>query len=234
MESISLLLIEDDPTDARWLQSKIHLEPSSGEFYITWVNQLQTGLQQMAATDYAAILLDLDLPDSQGLDTLNQVHSQYPACPIVVLVSKSNEDIGTQVINSGAQDYLIKGIVDGATIVRAIRHSIERKHYERGLERRTREMEALYETSLEINTQVNLDSLLQSLVERAARLLNLPMGGLYLLQPDGASLRLDYIYNITPGMPWDHLENGGRIIGTGGPIGPTTGGKRLFTMGRPG
>ncbi len=88
MEPISLLLIEDDPADARWLQSKIHLESASNEFYITWVNQLQTGLQQMAAADYAAVLLDLDLPDSHGLETRSQIHSQHPACPIIVLVSE--------------------------------------------------------------------------------------------------------------------------------------------------
>ena len=67
MESISLLLIENDAADARSLQSKIHLEPSSSEFTITWVNLIQTGLQQLAASSYAAILLNLELPDSQGL-----------------------------------------------------------------------------------------------------------------------------------------------------------------------
>ena len=222
MESISLLLIEDDPADARWLQSKIHLEPSSGEFTITWVNQLQTGLQQLAATRYAAILLDLDLPDSQGLNTLNQVRSQHPTCPIIVLAAENSGDIGAQVINAGAHDYLVKGKIDGSDIIRAVLHAIERKRFELDLERRAREMEALYETSLEINTQVNLSSMLQALVERAARLMSLPMGGLYLLQPDGATLRLDYVYNINQGYRGVTLKMGeglaGRVAQTGQPL----------------
>jgi diguanylate cyclase (GGDEF)-like protein len=222
MESISLLLIEDDPADARWLQSRIHQETSSSEFFITWVNQLQTGLQQMAATGYAAVLLDLDLPDSHGMDTLNQVRSQHPTCPIIVLAAESSRDIGAQVIHSGAQDYLVKGKFEGSDIIRAILHSIERKHFELDLERRAREMEALYETSLEINTQVNLDALLQALVERAARLLNLPLGGLYLLQPDNATLRLDYIYNINQEYRGVTLKIGeglsGRVAQSGQPL----------------
>jgi diguanylate cyclase (GGDEF)-like protein len=222
MESISLLLIEDNPADARWLQSRIHLEPSSSEFYITWVNLLQTGLQQLAAASYAAVLLDLDLPDSRGLDTLAQVRSQYPACPIVVLAGETSGDIGAQVINSGAQDYLVKGKIDGNDIILAVRHAIERKHFELDLERRAREMEALYETSLEINAQVNLGPLLRALVERAARLMGLPMGGLYLLQPDDDSLRLEHVYNLDQEYRGVTLKLGeglsGRVAQTGQPL----------------
>lgn len=222
MESISLLLIEDDPADARWLQSKMHLEPSSGDFYITWVNQLQTGLQQLATNGYAAVLLNLDLPDSQGLDTLNQIRSHQPTCPIVVLAAEASENSAAQVINSGAQDYLVKGKFDGGDIIRAVLNAIERKRFELDLERRAREMEALYETSLEINTQVNLDALLQALVERAARLMGLPMGGLYLVQPDGASLCLEYVYNIKQEYRGVMLKMGeglsGRVAQTGQPL----------------
>ena len=222
MESISLLLIENDAADARSLQSKIHLEPSSSEFTITWVNLLQTGLQQLAASSYAAILLNLDLPDSQGLDTLNQIRSHHPTCPIIVLAAESNGELGAQVISSGAQDYLVKEKIGGSDLIRAILHSIERKHVELDVERRAREMEALYETSLEINTQVNLDPLLEALVERAARLMDLPIGGLYLVQPDGASLRLEHIYNLNPEYRGTILKIGeglaGRVAQTGQPL----------------
>ncbi len=222
MESISLLLIEDNTADARWLQSKIYLESSSGEFYITWVNLLQTGLQQMDAASYAAVLLDLDLPDSHGLDTLNQIRSEHPTCPIIVLAAETGGDMGAQVIGSGAQDYLVKGKIDGADIIRAVLYAIERKRFELNLERRAREMEALYATSLEINANVDLTSLLQSLVERAARLMGLPMGGLYLLQPDGISLRLEYVYNVNQEYRGVTLKMGeglsGRAAQSGQPL----------------
>ena len=101
-------------------------------------------------------------------------------------------------------------------------YAIERKRFELNLERQAREMEALYETSLEINTNMDLTSLLQALVERAARLMSLPMGGLYLLQPDGVSLRLEYVYNVNQEYRGVTLKMGeglsGRAAQSGQPL----------------
>lgn len=225
METISILLIEDDPNDARWLQSKIHLHPSGSEFSITWVNRLQTGLQQLAVRSYAVVMLDLDLPDSSGIDTLHQLHAQFPTSAIVALAAQSSADIGAQVINAGAQDFLVKGAFEGVDAVHAVQHAIERKRFEVDLERRAREMEALYTTSLEINAQVNLAPLLQALVERAARLMNLPVAALYLLQPDETSLRLTYGYNLDPAYLGTVLKINeglaGRVAQNGQPLAVT-------------
>jgi diguanylate cyclase (GGDEF)-like protein len=196
MKITRLLLIEDTPADARWLQDTIELEPEGANYRIAWAQKLQTGLKRLSEEQFASVLLDLDLPDSHGLETLHQVQGLQPSCPIVVLSGNSDDGIASQAMQSGAQDYLIKGKVGGSDIIRAVRHAIERKHFELDLERHAREMQALYEASLEINAQIHTDALLQSLVERAARLTDVPMGGLYLLQPDGQSMRLDYAYNV--------------------------------------
>lgn len=216
-----LLLIEDSPSDARWLQDMLELEPAAEDIRVAWTQHLQSGLKRLSEANFAAVLLDLNLPDSQGLDSLSQVQALYPTIPVVVLASESVSDIASQAMLAGAQDYLIKGQVGGDDIVRAVRHAIERKRAELDLERRAREMQALYETSLEINAQIDLDSLLQALVERAARLMGVPMGGLYLLQPDKESIRLDYVYNIEKDYRGVVLKLGeglsGKVVQTGQP-----------------
>jgi len=219
MDLIHLLLIEDDPADADWLQSTIRLDASAGEFQIVWATRLQTGLIHLSRKPVGAVLLDLDLPDSRGLATLSQVSSAYPACPIVVLAGKSDTEVAVQAMQSGAQDFLVKGQVDGNAIVRAIRHAIERKRFELDLERRTLEMQALYETTLAINAQIKLSSLLQDLVERAAHLMSLPMCGLYMVQPDGQTIRLEYLYNIHASLRGVTLHLGEGLAGKVAQIG---------------
>jgi DNA-binding NarL/FixJ family response regulator len=160
MAMIRLLLIEDIPSDARWLQDAIDLEPEGENFHIAWAQKLQIGLKRLLEGEFSGVLLDLELPDSQGLDTLRQVQTCRPSCPIVVLSATSDDEIAAQAMQAGAQDYLIKGKVGGSDIIRSVRHAIERKRFELDLEQRARELQALYETSLEINAQVNLDALL--------------------------------------------------------------------------
>jgi FixJ family two-component response regulator len=76
------------------------------------------------------VLLDLGLPDSQGLETLRKVYAQVSEMPIVVLTGLNDEMVGVQAINEGAQDYLIKGQVDTQLLRRTIRYAIERKQAE--------------------------------------------------------------------------------------------------------
>jgi signal transduction histidine kinase len=83
-------------------------------------------LQRLESEGCDAILLDLWLPDSQGLDTFTQVHRQAPSLPVVVLTSEDDEDLGVEAVNRGAQDYLIKGEVTPRLLVRSLRYAIER------------------------------------------------------------------------------------------------------------
>ena len=82
---------------------------------------------------FDAVLLDLSLPDSRGLATVEQAASLNPRLPIIVLTGLDDEGIATEAVRKGAQDYLIKGNVDGALLVRSIRYAVERKRAEEAI-----------------------------------------------------------------------------------------------------
>jgi two-component system cell cycle sensor histidine kinase/response regulator CckA len=131
MDHMKLLLIEDNPGDVRLLWEAV-TEAWSQETMalvcdLEWVNCLSAGVQRLTQGGIDAVLLDLMLPDSEGLDTLVRVHQHTPAIPIIVLTSFGNETLGIKAVQVGAQDYLLKGQVDSRTLVHAIRHAIERQ-----------------------------------------------------------------------------------------------------------
>jgi DNA-binding NarL/FixJ family response regulator len=112
------------------------------------------------------VLLDLNLPDSRGLDTLLKVRNLAPNTAILVMTGNDDEELALRAVQAGAQDYLVKGQVNSALLERAIRYAIERKRIESALNRRASELEALYQTFLEINTGFELSTVLNSIVER--------------------------------------------------------------------
>ena len=149
---ISILLIEDNPGDRR-LISEMLAEASANEpgiaFDVQYADRLQLAIEYLGQHRAEVILLDLGLPDSQGLDTLKRVYSEVPELPIVVLTGLNDELIGVQAVNKGAQDYLIKGQVDTHLLRRTIRYAIERKQAE--------------ERERRLQLQLNLSSRLASL-----------------------------------------------------------------------
>jgi signal transduction histidine kinase len=128
-KSVSILLVEDNPGDRRLIREML-AEAGSVKFDLECADRLHAGLEHLGANKVEAILLDLGLPDSQGLDTLRKIYAQAPKVPIVVLTGLNDELIGAQAVNNGAQDYLIKGQVDSSLLVRTLRHAMERKQAE--------------------------------------------------------------------------------------------------------
>ena len=126
---VSLLLVEDNPGDRRLILEML-AEAGDVTFDLQHADRLQAALESLGQTGVELILLDLGLPDSQGLDTLRNVYAQAPEMPIVVLTGLDDEMVGVQAINEGAQDYLIKGQVDTNLLKRTIRYAIERKQAE--------------------------------------------------------------------------------------------------------
>src|SRR5437588_12421710 len=103
-------------------------------FDLTWVDNLPAGLERLHSDQIDIILLDLGLPGSSGLDTLRCLLAQVQRVPtMVVLSGLSDENIAFQAVQSGAQDYLIKGQVDSALLVRSIRYAIERSQADEAL-----------------------------------------------------------------------------------------------------
>ena len=125
-EHVRALLIEDNPGDARLIQ--IMLADASGDlFEIETVDRLTAGLRRLTQGGIGIVLLDLSLPDSRGLSTFAQLHSQAPQIPIIVLSGLNDTTVAVQAVHEGAQDFLIKGQVDGQLLTRAMRYAIERK-----------------------------------------------------------------------------------------------------------
>ena len=120
-----ILLIEDDFDDADLLCELLELVPQSS-FQVSQSVRLSEALLHLSQERFDVVLLDLSLPDSQGLATVKSVYSQMPTVPIIVLSGLEDESVAIKAVHEGAQDYLVKGKFDGDSLVRAIRYAIER------------------------------------------------------------------------------------------------------------
>ena len=159
----SILLVEDNPGDRR-LICEMLAEARSVTFDIKHADRLQAGLEYLGENRVDVVLLDLGLPDSQGLETLSKMYTQVSEVPIVVLTGLDDEMTGVQAINKGAQDYLIKGQIDTNLLARTIRYAIERKQGE--------------ERERQLHLQLDLSNRLASLgvmVEGIAHEINNPL-----------------------------------------------------------
>ena len=123
--SIKVLLIEDNPGDARLIQEAF-ADDHNSTFDLLWVDLLDKGIDLAAKHSFDVILLDLSLPDSQGISSIITIREKAPIVPIVVLTGLNDEKTALSAMQHGAQDYLIKGQVNSAIIVRSIRYAIER------------------------------------------------------------------------------------------------------------
>ena len=125
-ETIKILLFEDNPGDARIIQEYLR-EEDLILFDLDRVDRLSAGLERMVQSKPDCILLDLGLPDSQGLDTFTQVYAQAPDTPIVVMTGLNDNEQAVEAVRAGAQDYLVKGVVGGDAVARVIRYAIHRQ-----------------------------------------------------------------------------------------------------------
>jgi len=121
-----VLLVEDNPAQARLIQELI-AEENPSVFLIENADKLGAALSRLQDGAADAVLLDLSLPDSQGLATLERVREQAPDIPIIVLTGLEDESIGVQAVKRGAQDYLSKNHASGELLVRTLRYAIERQ-----------------------------------------------------------------------------------------------------------
>ena len=181
-----VLLVEDNDDDVLLIQESL----SETKISIARAERLSSALEQLAKGGFDAVLLDLSLPDSQGLDTIGRVHSQAPAVPIVVLTGLNDEEAAVKAVERGAQDYLIKGQVDGHLLVRSLRYAIQRHKAEESLKKRNRELLVLRKISETILGTLDLKIVLDQILEQAMLSGSFDLGNIRLLDSSGESLEV--------------------------------------------
>ncbi|OCQ94325.1 diguanylate cyclase [Oscillatoriales cyanobacterium USR001] len=127
---LKILLVEDDPVDAELIEDFLDSVSINIEICLKIVPRLSDALDSLVEADFDAILLDLSLPDSVGLDTIRSIKAQVSAVPIVVLSSMNDESMAIEVVRCGAQDYLVKRGVSGQLLVRSLQYAIARSRTE--------------------------------------------------------------------------------------------------------
>lgn len=144
---LRVLLVEDNPGDARLIQEALK-EAAPKALQLQRADSLSAALERMnTAVPPDVILVDLGLPDSQGLETFQRLNAHAPDLPIIVLTGLDDSRLAQEALRGEAQDYLVKGKVDGDQLVRSIRYSIERKRITGRLERSETFNRSLVETS---------------------------------------------------------------------------------------
>jgi PAS domain S-box-containing protein len=122
----SILLIEDNAGDARLIKELL-AEAGTGAFRLDRADRLSAGLASMDRGSLDLVLLDLSLPDSDGLATVAAVRRHSPQLPVIVLTGHDDDRLAMAAVAAGAQDYLVKGRIDSDSLTRSIRYAMERK-----------------------------------------------------------------------------------------------------------
>ena len=127
---ISVLVVEDNPAQVKLLCENLRTSGYGLSFTIASASSLDETLEFLRKNEIDALLLDLSLPDSCGIETVERVRANFPHTPIVVLTGNEDEAVSLMAVKMGAQDYLIKGQVDQKALIRSILYAIERKKAE--------------------------------------------------------------------------------------------------------
>ncbi len=121
-----ILIVEDNPGDVQLVRGM--LKEGAGEFTLYVAERLSAGLEVLSSQEgVEVVLLDLGLPDSRGLETLIRVQEGFPRLPVLIMTSIADESLAVQAIRLGAQDYLVKGQLDGGLLRHALAYAGERK-----------------------------------------------------------------------------------------------------------
>ena len=141
---LRILIVEDNPGDADLIQEMLPGDEDSG-FTVHCVTRLADAVSHLREKKIDLALLDLDLPDSQGIDTVRAARQAAPEMPIVVLTGHQDEGLGIAAVKSGAQDFLVKGQTHSSHLSRVIRYAVHRQY----AEDRVRESERFLRTTLD-------------------------------------------------------------------------------------
>lgn len=126
---MKILMIEDNPVDGLFVSESLH-QVVGFEYELCQCGTLADAFEQMGATHFDVVLLDLWLPDSEGLETCQRVVSQDRDIPVVVMTGTDDRTLAKEAIRIGAQDYLVKGAFSGSAIARVLEYAIDRHRFQ--------------------------------------------------------------------------------------------------------
>ena len=189
MHTTTILLVEDNPGDARLIRELLR-DIHWRSFDILTAESFRQAHDRLKENNVDLALVDLFLPDSQGLDTFRKLAQSYPSLPQVLLTGLNDRDIAIQAVREGAQDYLLKGEVDGHIIMRAIDYAIERKRIQVELEAANARLQKSAEDLHSILNQLHIGTIL---IGPDGRILHVSVSALRLLGKNGT---------IPEGQPW--------------------------------
>jgi signal transduction histidine kinase/HPt (histidine-containing phosphotransfer) domain-containing protein len=121
-----VLIIEDSPSDAGLVQEHLAAARSTERFHMEVAVDLKAGLARLATEAFDVVLLDLNLPDSFGLETFESLHARFPELPVVIMSSAGTEELAVRAVAAGAQDYIFKDSLEPQLLMRCLRYSISR------------------------------------------------------------------------------------------------------------
>ena len=130
---IHIMLVEDNPGDALIINEMLK-EIYDDKFELAHFKRVDEGLKHIEE-DFDILLLDLNLPDSHGVETFKTMNKHVPELPIIILTGLVDENLAINIVSEGAQDYLVKGQIDKQLLSKSIKYSIERKKIERDLKK---------------------------------------------------------------------------------------------------
>ena len=189
MNTTTILLVEDNPGDARLIR-ELFRDLQGRSFDILIAESFRQAHERLKEHRVDLALVDLSLPDSHGLDTFRKLAESYPSLPQVLLTGLNDQETAIQAVREGAQDYLLKGEVDGHILIRAIDYAIERKRIQVELEAANTRLQKSAEDLHSILNQLHIGTILLS---SEGRILYMSVSALRLLGQTGT----------TPeGRPW--------------------------------
>ncbi len=156
---LSILLVEDNPADADLLMDSLTQDDGSSVWQVRHVERLSEALQALEQQPVDVVLLDLSLPDSQGLGSITRLQAVVPHLPIVMLTGRDDTQIAVQAVAQGAQDYLVKGQITTSLLTRALRYAIERTQNLKQLQASEHRFRAVFDQTFQFMVLLSTEGL---------------------------------------------------------------------------
>ena len=149
LNPVRILAVEDSPTDVLILREELRDVPNH-RFELSPASTLHEALRALDREVFDVALLDLSLPDAEGLEIVEKIRAKAPGLPLIVLTGRDDADLAVRAVRAGAQDYLTKGQLSGQLLVRSVRYAIERWHALQAVQRNEHQFRTLIENASDL------------------------------------------------------------------------------------